>query len=35
MRFEQPGINTRTLQAFGLFNSMIPRIPSAGLLIEF
>ena len=34
-RYEQPGVNVRTLQAFGIFNSMIPRIPSAGILIEF
>jgi outer membrane receptor protein involved in Fe transport len=35
MRYEQPGVNIVTLQAFGIFNSMIPRIPSAGILIEF
>ena len=34
-RYEQPGVNVRTLQAFGIFNGMIPRIPSAGILIEF
>jgi outer membrane cobalamin receptor len=34
-RYEQPGVNIRTLQAFGIFNSTIPRIPSAGILIEF
>jgi outer membrane cobalamin receptor len=34
-RYEQPGVDIRTLQAFGIFNSMIPRIPSAGILIEF
>src|SRR6185295_2481419 len=35
VRFEQPGVNLRTLQAFGLFSSMIPFVPSAGVLIEF
>jgi hypothetical protein len=35
VRFEQPGVNIRTGQAFGLFNSMIPRVPSAGILLEF
>ena len=35
VRYEQPGVNILTLQAFGMFNSMIPRIPSAGILIEF
>ncbi len=34
-RYEDPGVNVRTLQAFGIFNGMIPRIPSAGILIEF
>ena len=35
VRYEQPGVNIRTGQAFGIFNSMIPRVPSAGVLIEF
>jgi len=35
MRFNQPGINVRTRQAFGMFESMIPFVPSAGILIEF
>jgi hypothetical protein len=35
LRFNQPGVNTRTGQAFGLFESMIPLVPSAGILIEF
>ena len=35
VRYEQPGVNVRTLQAFGIFNTMLPRIPSAGILIEF
>ena len=35
MRFETPSINPRTLQAFGILSSLIPRVPSAGILIEF
>jgi hypothetical protein len=35
VRYEQPGINSRTGQAFGIFSSMIPRVPSAGILLEF
>jgi hypothetical protein len=35
VRFNQPGINFRTRQAFGLFESMIPLVPSAGILLEF
>lgn len=35
VRFTPPGINTRTGQANGLFESMIPILPSAGILIEF
>ena len=35
VRFNQPGINVRTRQAFGMFESMIPFVPSAGVLIEF
>ena len=35
VRYEPPGINTKTFQAFGLTSSMIPRIPSLGILIEF
>ena len=35
VRYEQPGVNRRTGQAFGIFSSMIPRVPSAGILIEF
>jgi hypothetical protein len=35
VRYEQPGINVRTRQAFGIFSSMIPLVPSAGVLIEF
>ncbi len=35
VRFTPPGVNTRTGQVTGLFESMIPIVPSAGLLIEF
>jgi hypothetical protein len=35
VRFTPPGVNGRTGQAFGLFESMIPFVPSAGVLIEF
>ncbi len=35
VRFSPPGINTRTGQASGLFETMIPIVPSAGLLVEF
>jgi hypothetical protein len=35
VRYEQPGVDVRTGRAFGLFNSMIPLVPSAGVLIEF
>ena len=35
MRYEMPGVNFRTFQAFGMFDTMIPLVPSAGILIEF
>lgn len=35
VRFSPPGVNARTGQAFGLFDSMIPRVPSAGVPVEF
>lgn len=35
VRAERPGLNVRTHEIFGLFNTMIPRVPSAGILIEF
>ena len=35
VRFTTPGVNVRTRQAFGIFESMIPLVPSAGVLIEF
>jgi hypothetical protein len=28
-------VNGRTGQAFGLFETMIPLVPSAGVLVEF
>jgi hypothetical protein len=35
VRFNPPGVNGRTGQAFDLFESMIPLVPSAGVLVEF
>jgi hypothetical protein len=35
VRYERPGVNRRTGQAFGIFSTMIPRVPSAGILLEF
>jgi hypothetical protein len=35
VRATEPGINGNTHQVFGLFDSMFPLIPSAGLLLEF
>ena len=35
VRFTPPGVNGRTGQAFGLFESMIPFVPSAGVQVEF
>ena len=35
VRFNPPGINTATGRVSGLFESMIPIVPSAGILIEF
>ena len=35
VRFSPPGVNTRTGRATGLFESMIPVVPSAGILVEF
>jgi hypothetical protein len=34
-RFDPPSIDSRTRQATGLFRTMIPIVPSAGVLIEF
>jgi outer membrane receptor for ferrienterochelin and colicin len=35
VRFNTPGVNGRTRQAFGIFEPMIPLVPSAGILLEF
>jgi carboxypeptidase family protein/TonB-dependent receptor-like protein len=35
VRFQPPSIDTRTRQATNLFETMLPVIPSAGVLIEF
>ena len=35
VRFNPPGVNTSTGRVSGLFESMIPIVPSAGILIEF
>ena len=35
VRAASPGINGTNFQAFGLFDSMFPLIPSAGLSLEF
>jgi Carboxypeptidase regulatory-like domain/TonB-dependent Receptor Plug Domain len=35
VRFNPPIVNTRTGQVNGLFESLIPIVPSAGILIEF
>jgi carboxypeptidase family protein/TonB-dependent receptor-like protein len=35
VRYNTPVVIVRTRQAFGIFESMIPLVPSAGVLIEF
>jgi hypothetical protein len=35
LRFNPPGVNTATRQVSNLFESLIPIVPSAGILIEF
>ena len=35
VRFNPPGVNTATHKLSNLFESMIPIVPSAGVLIEF
>lgn len=35
VRAASPGINGNTHQVFGIFDSMFPRIPSVGFLLEF
>ena len=35
LRMSSPGVDIRTGQAFGLFDSLFPFVPSAGVLLEF
>jgi hypothetical protein len=35
VRTASPSVNARTRQVFGLFETMIPLMPSAGVLLEF
>ena len=35
VRFNPPGVNTATGRVSNLFESLIPIVPSAGILIEF
>ena len=35
VRFSPPRINTTTRQVTRLFDSLVPVVPSAGVLIEF
>jgi hypothetical protein len=35
VRYALPSINRRTFEATGLYERMVPRIPSVGVLIEF
>jgi hypothetical protein len=35
VRFQLPSVNRRTLEATGLFERMVPLIPSVGVLVEF
>ena len=35
VRFNPPGVNTTTRRVSNLFESLIPIVPSAGILIEF
>jgi hypothetical protein len=35
VRFNTPRVDSRTRQVFGIFESMIPLVPSAGILLEF
>ena len=35
VRFALPSVNRRTFEATGLYESMIPLIPSVGILLEF
>jgi len=35
VRYALPSINRRTFEATGLYERMVPRIPSVGVLLEF
>ena len=35
VRMAAPGVDLRTRQAFGLYDSLFPFVPSAGILLEF
>ena len=34
-RFQLPSVNRRTFEATGLFESIVPIIPSIGVLVDF
>ena len=35
VRYAVPGVNRQTFEALGLYDPLFPRVPSAGLLVEF
>jgi uncharacterized protein (DUF2062 family) len=35
VRYQSPSVNRRTLEATGLFESMVPIIPAFGVLVDF
>ena len=35
VRFARPRVNTRTLEVTNLFETLVPFVPSAGILLEF
>jgi hypothetical protein len=35
VRFALPSVNRRTFEATGLYETMIPLVPSVGILLEF
>jgi len=35
VRYKPPAVNTRTGQITGLYEPLVPVLPSAGILIEF
>ncbi len=35
VRYQLPSVNRRTLEATGLFDSMVPIIPTFGVLVDF